>query len=269
VRRRLAALAAVLLVGGLTGCSDATPDADGPRTPAATTPRTAPAPPVHACYRLSVAAALKLSSDAPAVPCSGPHTSVTVAVGRINRVFGGHLLAVDAARVQRKIARTCMTKVDRYVGGSVETRRLSRVQAVWFSPSAAQSTAGALWFRCDLVIAGTKTDFAALPAKARGLLAPASALNRYGTCGTASPAAAGFQRVACSAKHRWRVRASIDLPVRAAYLAKAVGKRAESTCRDIEARRATTLTTLRWSFEWPTKTQWQHGQRYGLCWTPG
>ena len=27
-------------------------------------------------------------------------------------------------------------------------------------------------------------------------------------------------------------------------------------------------TKLRWAFEWPTRTQWRSGQRYGLCWTP-
>jgi hypothetical protein len=269
-RRALTVLAPILLAAALlTGCSDGGDvDTKAPATASTTAPVAAPAPPVHACYNLTVAAALQLSSNAPKVPCTGRHTAITISVGRIDPVSDGHLLAIDSARLQRQIAHTCMAKVDSYVGGSLEARRLSRVQAVWFSPTAKQSESGALWFRCDLVIAGTRTAFATLPAKTRGLLSASGALNRFGTCGTASPAAQGFERVACAAKHSWRVRASIDLPAGAKYLDKAAGKRADSTCRDIEAGRATTLTTLRWSFEWPTKTQWQNGQRYGLCWTP-
>jgi hypothetical protein len=193
---------------------------------------------------------------------------VTVAVGVLKLVAAGHRLAIDSPRVQGRIARICQHKVDAHVGGSSETRRLSRVQAVWFTPTLAQADAGARWFRCDLVIAGSSSAFASLPKRTRGLLASPRALTRYGTCGTSAPGTTNFRRVSCAQQHRWRARASINLPAGAAYLSKKAGKAADSKCRDIEARRAVTLTRLRWSFEWPTKTQWQNGQRYGLCWTP-
>ncbi|MET3960367.1 hypothetical protein ABIE44_000301 [Marmoricola sp. OAE513] len=266
-RRRsgLAALiAAGLLLAGCGGGSDE--KRSDPEAPAAVVP--AAAPDVGACYDIDVAAALELSSSAPAVPCSGRHTSVTVSVGTLDPVADGHLLAIDSTRLQRQVANRCRAKVDAHVGGSAETRRLSRVQAVWFSPTLKQFDTGARWFRCDLVIADGATTFARLPARTKGLLASASALNRYGTCGTAAPGSPDFTRVSCAAKHSWRARASINLPAGAVYLGKAAGKAADSACRDIDARRETNLTKLRWSFEWPTRAQWSNGQRYGLCWTP-
>lgn len=231
-------------------------------------PERVKAPPVHACYNLDVAAGLELSNSAPRVSCRKRHTSVTVAVGRIKRTANGKPLPLDSARVQGQIAATCKTNVDTHVGGSTETRRLSRVQAVWFSPSTEQLEAGARWYRCDLVIAGDQTHFAALPRKTSGLLASSTSLNRYGVCGTAAPGASGFRRVACSKAHTWRARASITLSPGSKYLGAGAAKLADSRCRDIEARRAVTATRLRWSFEWPTRTQWVSGQRYGLCWTP-
>ncbi|WP_148046035.1 septum formation family protein [Nocardioides marmoriginsengisoli] len=267
--RRSSVLLAVLLVASfaLAGCRSDSPGA-APADPGTPTAAPAAAPRVGACYRLDVAAALEATNSARPVGCSQRHNAVTLMVGTIDPVVDGHLLAIDAAPVQRQIAARCRAAVDDHVGGSTETQRLSRVQAVWFSPTLADSDRGALWFRCDLVISGTATAFSDLPRKTRGLLDRSGALDRYGTCGTAAPGTAGFTRVLCSAKHAWRARATIALPAKAGYLGKAAGKAADSACRDVEARRATTSLRLRWSFEWPTKTQWQAGQRHGLCWTP-
>jgi hypothetical protein len=259
----------LVLAAVLAGCGKAAPVAAGRQSSPTAAAKPVSAPPLHACYQLDVAAGLQLSSSAPAISCQGPHTSLTVGIGHLDPVVDGHLLAIESAPLQRQIAHNCQVTVDSYVGGSNETRRLSRVQAVWFSPTPAQSAGGARWFRCDLVIAGSTTTFANLPAVTRHLLSARNALNQYGTCGTAAPGTTAFQRVTCSQPHTWRARASIRLPVGATYLAKAAGKTANARCRDIEARRAVDLTRLRWSFEWPTKAQWVGGQRYGLCWTPG
>lgn len=266
-RTQVALVAASLLaLSTLTACDSNDDPASTPSKTVAAAP--AKAPPVHACYNLDVAAGLELSNGAPRVSCRKRHTSVTVAVGRIKRTSKGKPLPINSAKAQGQIARTCKAKVDTHVGGSTETRRLSRIQAVWFSPTSAQIETGARWFRCDLVIAGDHTHFAALPKKTRGLLSATKSLNKYGTCGTAAPGADTFRRVACSAKHTWRARASITLAAGSKYLAKGAAKKADSRCRDIEARRAVTATHLRWSFEWPTKAQWIGGQRHGLCWTP-
>ncbi|MFL6155823.1 MAG: septum formation family protein [Marmoricola sp.] len=267
--RSLALLGAGLLtVAVLTGCSDS----GAPATTGRPTPSVAPAPPpapaVRTCHDLDVAAALRPSDATAPVPCTGRHTSVTIAVGQVDPVVDGHLLAIDSAPVQQQVADGCRARVDAYVGGSTETQRLSLVQAVWFSPSLTQADQGALWYRCDLVVSSGGTTFRPLPARTRNLLAGKQALDRYGTCGTAAPGTPAFTRVLCAAPHTWRARATIPLPAHARYLARPVGKAADSRCRDIEARRAANALKLRWSFEWPTRAQWDAGQRYGLCWTP-
>ncbi|MCX6397815.1 MAG: septum formation family protein [Propionibacteriales bacterium] len=261
------ALVVLIVVTALAGCEDdSSPGA--PVGPPSTAAVPVDAPPVRACYRIDVAAGLELSSAAPRVSCTKRHTSVTVRVGRIKRTTEGRVVPMESARAQRQVARSCKAAVDAHVGGTTERRRLSRVQAVWFSPSHPQVVAGARWFRCDLVIAGTATRFTPLPTMTRRLLESASALARYGTCGTAAPGAPGFRRVICAAKHTWRARSTIELGAGAAYLGRTAGKRADAACRDVEARRATDANRLRWSFEWPTRAQWNAGQRYGLCWTP-
>ncbi len=270
LRARTAIAVAALVVTGsvLSGCGGDPEPESAPAADRAAGP-TAPEPPKRgACYQLTMADALRATNAAAPVPCTGPHNAVTVSVGRLEPVLDGHLLAVDSARVQRQVATRCRRLVDRHVGGSTETQRLSRVQAVWFSPTLAQSDQGALWFRCDLVIASSPRSLAPLPRATKGLLDRPGVLNRYGTCGTAAPSARSFARVICAAKHTWRARATIALPRSTRYLAKGAGATADQQCRDVAARRADGARQFRWSFEWPTKAQWAAGQRYGLCWTP-
>lgn len=268
-RHRAAAIVLVALLGIVTACSSDKPAAKQETSASPTAVASPPGPPPsHACYDLDFAEAVKATTTADPVPCSAPHTTVTIHVGTIRPVVDGHLLAVDSDTVQQQIATRCRARLAAQVGGDEETRRLSRLSVVWFSPSLADSDRGALWFRCDLVALAGHDALATLPPSTRNLLVPADALDRYGTCGTASPSAAHFQRVICSQRHTWRARATVDLPANAAYLGKVAGAAADSTCRDIEARLASDILTLKWSFEWPTQAQWDGGQRFGYCWTP-
>lgn len=275
VARRAPAAAVVLLLAVMvSGCSS---DAPGSRerpsatastsaTPAAEAPP--PAPPRGACYDLDFAAAAAPTSTAAPVPCTARHTTTTIQVGTIAPVVDGHLLAVDSDTVQKQVANRCQSRLAAHLGGDEETRRLSRLTVVWFTPSLADSDRGALWFRCDLVALAGHDQLAPLPRVTRHLLRSPAALDRFGTCGTSSPAARGFERVICSARHTWRARATIALPAGAAYLGKAAGARANDSCHDVEAGLARDTLKLKWSFEWPTRQQWDAGQRYGLCWTP-
>lgn len=267
--RTVLALAVAAVLAALAGCSSDQPKA-GPTSTSTSTARPTPpaAPPRNACYDLDFAGATAPTSTAAPVPCTGPHTATSIHVGTIRPVVDGHLLAVDSDTVQQQIAARCRARLAARVGGDEETRRLSRLTVVWFSPSLAESDRGALWFRCDLVALAGHDQLAPLPRSVRNILATPGALDRFGTCGTAAPAAPQFERVICSAPHSWRARATIALPANAQYLGKAAGAAADSSCRDTEARLASDILALRWSFEWPTRAQWDTGQRYGLCWTP-
>ncbi|HEX7716587.1 MAG TPA: septum formation family protein [Marmoricola sp.] len=270
--RTARAAVALALTGALTAvaaCSGGSaPHAERSTSAPSRAPAPPSPPPRHACYDLDFAQAARPSTTAAPVPCSTAHTTATIAVGTIRPVVDGHLLAVDSDTVQQQVAQRCRDRLSRHLGGDAETLRLSRLTVVWFTPSLADSDRGALWFRCDLVALAGHDQLATLPRRTRDLLATEGVLDRFGTCGTASPAAEGFTRVICSARHTWRARATVALPEKARYLGKAAGAAADSACHDVDARLAADVLRLKWSFEWPTREQWDAGQRYGLCWTP-
>lgn len=276
--RRVTALAGALVsLLTIAGCASGTPpraddsaSATPTTQPPATTSPPAPAPPpqVGSCHRLTFAVATSPTDDTPAVPCRTRHTAVTYAVGTLHLVAGGHLLAVDSQAVQDQLARRCPPGLAHYVGGDEETRRLSRLQAVWFGPSVEQGDAGARWFRCDVVALADRGRLAPLPAHMRGVLDRPGALDSWGTCGTAAPTARAFRRVICSHRHAWQAVATIDLPAGTRFRGRAATADADSRCQDVARSRSHGSLTYTWSFEWPTRAQWQSGQRYGYCWVP-
>ncbi|HEY0949521.1 septum formation family protein [Nocardioides sp.] len=272
--RLAAALAGGLLA--LTGCSeDAEPAADRSPTPTPTT--SAPDPPVataapvpaeRTCYRLAYDEAVAPTADQEPVDCQTRHTSVTYAVGRLDNVVDGHLLAVDADRVQAQVAAACPERLAPFVGGTREDRQLSMLRAVWFTPSVEESDAGAAWFRCDVVALAGPDRLAPLTGRVAGVLDDPAGRERYGMCGTAQPGTKGFERVVCSAKHSWRAIAVVPLAGDAYPGEKSVRAAGEDPCSDAGAAAADSALDYEWGYEWPTAEQWGSGQHYGRCWAP-
>ena len=282
---------AVLLCGvafllcACTGTSS-TPNADQESPAAATSPavsagsssgastpvRLPAAPRTGACYRLSFADATGPTNRKTAVPCSEDHTAVTIYVGKLDLVVGGHAVGVDSDRAQKQVASTCTSKLPAYLGGSTEERQLSRFQVIWFGPTLRQSDAGADWFRCDLVAVGTGEQLMRLPHRdaLRHVLDRPRALATYGLCGTAQPGSTGFDRVPCGAKHSWVAVSTIPLSGGSRYPGvPAVRKAGDQTCADAVRRRNGLALRFQYGWEWPTAAQWANGQHYGYCWSPG
>ena len=202
-------------------------------------PASARRPPARACYRLGFDEATAPTTDSPPVSCRTRHTARTYHVGRLDTVVDGHLLAVDSRLAQRQVERACPRELADYLGGSAETRALSRLEAVWFSPTIEQSDDGASWFRCDAVALAESGKLAPLPRRLRGILDRSDALDEVGLCGTAAPGERGFERVICSRRHRWRAMSTIGIPGGDTYPGVAAVREAgESQCRD-RVRRAT------------------------------
>jgi len=239
------------------------------RASAAGIPESARRPPAGACYRLDFDEATAPTTDSPPVSCRKRHTARTYHVGRLDTVVDGHLLAVDSRLAQRQVERACPRELADYLGGSAQTRALSRLEAVWFSPTIAQSDDGASWFRCDAVALSESGKLAPLPRRLRGILDRPDALDELGLCGTAAPGERGFERIICSRRHRWRAMSTIGIPGGASYPGVAAVRDAgESDCRD-QVRRATgSPERFSYGWEWPTRDQWRAGQRYGYCWAP-
>ncbi len=265
-------LLALVPVLAISACSSG----GEPRDAGTNTPSVAvtsmPPPPAAArvgdCHELSLAEATDPVDTGNPVPCRSPHTSVTIKVGQLAPVVDGHLLAVDSRTVRAQIAKACPAAPGSYVGGDQTAQRLSRFEVVPFSPSLEQADAGANGYRCDLVALRSEGRLQPLPAKVKGVLDRPDGLDRFGTCGTAAPDARTFARVICSEKHAWRAVDVVDLPAKARYLAKDVAATGDARCKDVAATRANGALKYTWSFEWPTRAQWQAGQRYGYCWVP-
>ncbi len=267
--RTAAGLLTILMLA--TGCAGGTPggppSAD-PTVSVATAPPVPAAPKVGGCHQLDVEAATAPVDSRAAVPCTQPHTSVTVKVGQLSPVLDGHLLAVDSATVRAQIARACPSSLAAYAGGDRTTQRLSRLEVVWFGPSLEEADAGANWYRCDVVALRSAGKLLELPRGMRGALAKKGALDRFGTCGTAAPGKPAFARVACAEKHSWRAIDVVEIDPKARYLGKGPAAAGDAACKDVASGRAANSLTFSWSFEWPTKEQWAEGQRYGYCWVP-
>lgn len=263
----------LVLAVTLTACSgdDGKGDPDAAEPTATQTVAAAPpaAPKAGACYPLPFETAVAPTSEIAPVACTAGHTSETVAVGTINAVVDGHLVAVDSERVQAQVASACPQALIKYVGGTRERLRLSMIRPVWFTPTVKDSDAGAEWYRCDaVVLAGTST-LAQLTTSLKGVLGTRKVSDRFAMCGTAAPDAKNFERVPCSARHKWR---AIDVVVfdEGKYPGeKKVRAAGRGQCEDAAADTAKDPLVFEWGYEWPTAEQWAMGQKFGRCWAIG
>jgi hypothetical protein len=280
-----AALAAALVAPGLTGCtgvddgsSAPSPDAgsaagsaSGSARPTATpstpppTATAAPRPRDGACYRLDLDEAVAPTSAVPPVPCSRPHTALTYAVGTLDTVVDGHLLAVDSRRVQEQPARSCPSRLASFLGATADDLRLSMLRPVWFTPTVAESDAGADWFRCDVIALAGNDRLAPLTGRLTGA--------RYAMCGTTEPGRPAFERVGCGSRHAWRAVRTVPLGAQAgprgAYPGAATVRAAGAEiCKDTGQRASSDRLNFSWGYEWPSARQWSGGQTYGRCWVP-
>lgn len=273
-------LVALLVTTGCTGGEDTsssggTPNGISPSSSATTaSPKAAPvvpAPKRAACYRLTGRQLTEPTNDSTPVPCTSRHTARTIFVGTLDTQVDGHPVAVDSPAVQRQLATTCPRKLAAYVGGAARTRDLSRFNVVWYSPTLLQSDRGADWFRCDLVAFSRSEALFPLPrtGSLRDVLGRPTALDTYGLCGTADPGAADFERVICARRHSWRAIDTIALPGGRKYPGvELVRKAGDGSCKDLARSRSRDSLKFTYGWEWPTRDQWDRGQRFGYCWVP-
>jgi hypothetical protein len=279
-RAAAALLALALLVLALAaGCSsgdESEPSPAPPSSSSGSSGEAAPdpsAPPVRepedrACYRMTYAEAVAPTTATEPVPCSGRHTSRTYAVGTLDAVVGGHLLAVDSDRVQQQVAEECPRRLGPFLGGDREALRLSMLRSVWFTPTVEESDAGADWFRCDVVSLAGPEELAPLTGRLGGVLDRPEAARRWAMCGTAGPDAPGFRRVPCSADHTWRAVSVVDLGA-GDYPGEAAARSAgQGPCEDAGRDAADDPLSFEWGYEWPSADQWRSGMTFGRCWAP-
>lgn len=269
-------VAAVMAVTAVAGCSGDGDSDDGGASPSPTATPTPPptagplpkAPAEGACYGLTFRQALAPTSAAKPTPCRDPHTSETYAVGTLDTVVEGHLLAIDSARVQAQVADACPAALPGFLGGDQAALRLSMFRPVWFTPSVAQSDRGADWYRCDVVVVAGDKELAEPDLGLAGALDKEAVRDRYAMCGTAAPDDEDFERVICGADHSWRAIEVVPFEATDYPGVASLQDRLESPCEDAGLDVADDPLDYQWGYEYPTKEQWEMGQTWGLCWAP-
>lgn len=272
--RLASAVLGVVLTASACGGSDE-PEAQPTRTPSPATSTTAPTPPpepppapeVGACYDLSAEDLTAGSSEIAPVRCGRPHTSVTIATGTFDPIADGHYLAVDSEHVQSQVREACPTTLTDWVGDGVDPR-LSRLRVLWFTPSLEQAEAGARWYRCDVVALASEGQPARVTGDLRGVLDDESGLDRVGRCSVGDPASANATRVMCDRRHTWQAVEVVELPADVAYADRAARRRGDAQCRATAEARAADPLEFSWRFEWPSRADYDAGQRHALCWLP-
>ena len=273
-----------VLAAGLTGCTGgeapegspgAGSDAGSGRSATGSTgsdPDAPPPPPPleGVCYDLDATEALSpTSGETRPVECGRRHTTLTFEVGTLDTVVEGHLLRVDADRVQADLATACRRALPRFLGGSRADLDLSMFTTVWFSPSVEQSEGGADWFRCDVAALARDGRLAPLgDAELAGALDRPRLAADFGLCATGAPSEPSTDRVICSATHSWRALDLRRLEGGETYPGVAEVRRAgDQWCNDLVGS-TTDAVSYRYAWEWPTAQQWSDGQRAGYCWAP-
>jgi Septum formation len=275
--RRLTLLVVAALALAACTSDEEDPSAEPTPTPSAT-PLAAPAPPppapeLGACYRLSYDEAVAPTSEDSPASCDKGHTTQTFAVGQLDQVSNGHLLAVDSEAVRAQVAKRCPGQLASYVGATEEQLRLSLLRPVWFTPTIEQSDAGAAWYRCDAIaVSGDKT-LAKIDHDISDALKKPEGRTEFALCGTAQPGTAAFTRVLCREDHSWKAISVIDLSKTSKKNDRYPGvekvrNAGQTVCADAARAIASDALDYEWGYEWPTKDQWKAGQTYGRCWSP-
>ena len=275
---RLALIVVAVLALAACTSDDQKPSADtDPSATPSATPVAAPAPPppaptLGACYRLSYDEAVAPTSEDTPATCDTGHTTQTFAVGQLDLVTNGHLLAVDSEAVRKQVANRCPAQLAAYVGATEGQLRLSLLRPVWFTPTIEQSDAGAGWYRCDVIAVSGDKQVAKIDHDLSGALQKSQGRAEFALCGTAQPGTPAFTRVLCRDDHSWKAISVIDLAEESdngKYPGTNVVKDAGQTVCDDAARAiASDALDYEWGYEWPTKDLWQAGQTYGRCWSP-
>lgn len=268
-RRSLAApllCTLVLLLGLLAGC--ASDDAEEP--PAEEETSAAPErPEAGQCHDLTSEEILESADTKKPVDCSEGHTSETVHVGTFKPAAQGEPSELTDDAANQKASATCRGEAAQYLGTTEGALQLTQVEVFWFVPTLEEVDAGATWLRCDVVVLERENVLMKLPQSMKGALKGEAGLEEYGLCGTTRPGDKNFQRVVCSQEHAWRAISTIGIGGGETYPGTAAVRGAgEEECES--QARAAQGNSLEYDYgwEWPTKDQWEAGQRYGLCWVP-
>lgn len=204
-------------------------------------PAQAATPLVGSCHQLTLDQAMTGRSDPSVpVPCSGSHTTQTVAV-----VASPSLTGMTDDQISAQGARLCAPALIKAEGTRLRFAQTA-YQGLFFAPTAAEVAAGESWYRCDIALrAGT--SLARLPKHLPRPLVPRRIPDSVRIC------YAGSLLTTCSHRHTQRSIGAFTSPAKpfpskAAFLRYARAKCPGST-----------------GYLYPSTTDWNSGYRVIVC----
>jgi Septum formation len=254
-------MAVVAVLAVTAGCTSS--DA-----PAAETGLGPGVPSVGACRLLTTADITPSSNETPVVPCSKPHTSVTIAVGgfRPGQVTDRNL--TDGTLGNLALQR-CTAAWKRTVGGSTTAQHTSLLGVAYYLPDQTQLSNGARWYRCDVVLGGQDgLPLQDLPPRVDGLLDGSAVPDSVRACRT-TPEFTSGHAVPCVRDHVLRAVGTFALSGGAAYPGKAALSAASAKgCTGVINRWLHGRENGGDAYQWPDQVGWTLlDDHTATCWT--
>lgn len=234
-----------LLVVALAGVALTAPSPASALVPAA--------PEVGSCHDVTWAEYNQASDPDPEVSCESPHTGRTFLAPQVPQ----RIAMDDEEALYRFVDRTCGAAYEEAVSPDIRRRLMSAYTWYWFTPTRSQIEDGAHWVRCDLGLFGGKRKLAALPTIARTpALGPAPHPDKEARCWSGKKQ--GYALTVCSKPHVFRATGPFKMSGKKYPGAKAIDEFATPRCRRVS-------DNDKWSYFFPTKSQWKSGFKWIEC----
>ncbi len=256
----LRTLCTALLLLALSGCTQGNAD-DGSSTKAEMA-----TPELGACRVLSPEDITHASNDTKPVDCARKHTAETFAIGS----FPAELTDSedpDDPKLGAYVYDRCQGKFQQFLGGNESLVLRSTMTWAWFRPDKDAWSAGADWYRCDVVGGGEQSkSFVALPRSAKGVLL-GKPDDRWQVC-VDGPSVTGSVKIPCSDKHTWRAVSTIMVGKDADTYPgdRLVEVRTRDFCSGSVGAWLNYPVDYDYGYTWFHEAEWKAGNRRSICW---
>jgi hypothetical protein len=249
----------------LTACTKGGTDGSPSGTDDATPSAAAPAPETGACRVLRPSDIAKKADSTAPVACSRSHTAETYLVD----TFRGKLAkaSYDDPALAAHAYQVCSKGFKKFTGADDSLALRSVLSWAWFRSSESDWTAGARWYRCD-VVGGTdqSAQLVTLPRTAKGVLLGIPG-DRWMAC-VDGPSVTAAPYVPCTQPHTWRAATTIVVgqPGDKYPGDRLVEVQTRDYCSDSVGAWMNYPIDYKYAYTWFHRAEWAAGNRRSICW---
>ncbi|KRF15484.1 hypothetical protein ASG90_12405 [Nocardioides sp. Soil797] len=214
------------------------------------------APTEGSCYRLNASQLqAPTSTKNPASDCYGKHNTYTYLVG----MFPKGTTSADTKRVQNQ----CQKHLTQAVGLAPAKLIGTVFEWIWFEPTTAQWSAGARWFRCDLVARLNGKTFLLPETSYLSSEFTDGVPDKYSRCINPGKDEDGdgegdADHLTCDKPHQFRFAGAFEAPGKKYPGEEALKKMTDNRCHAI-------AQTDTWWATWPYEDYWDQGHHLLTC----